>query len=209
MPPFGSMQGRFGGRGVPKRVKFVADAIGEAVNNTTHQLAIPAHWAGDLILAVCGALSSTPPILPAGWTNVHTVIGSTRSQRVFYKISDGTLTTLDITTTWTTGGQGCGCMIFRNAIGLGAIASNNTGSTHVFNTIPMQNNDGTSVVVGAIYFPSISRIIEGTPMNLGTLLLNTSRAMMVRTDNVTAFATTTFDSTAFTKISSTVEVRAY
>ena len=215
MPPFGSMQGRFGGRSVPKRVEFIADTLGTGTTSTNQQVTIPAHFDGDLILVVCGSTTSTVPTLPVGWTNAVLVVnsGSTqvRPMRMFYKISDGTLTTLDITTVTTVGLRGSGCMVFRNAVSVGATAAYQVTTVDAFarpfSALSLQNTDGTSVVVGATYTQLITSIVAGSvPMTLGTIAGTT--AIFARSNNVEAFATTNWNcTTSAARISATVEVR--
>ena len=181
MPPFGSMQGRFGGRSVPKRVEYVADTLGTGTTTTNQQVTIPAHFDGDLILAVCGSTTSTVPTLPTGWTNailaVNTGSAQVRPVRMFYRISDGTLTTLNITTVTTVGLRASGCMIFRNAVSVGAAAAYTSTVVDVltrpFSALALQNTDGTSVVVGATYTQLITSIVAGSvPMTLAGEIFN-------------------------------------
>ncbi len=215
MPPFGSMQGRFGGRSVPKRVDYVADSLGTGFSTAIQRVTIPAHFDGDLILVTCGSTTSTVPTLPVGWTNVilavNTGSAQVRPMRMFYKISDGTLTTLDITTVTTIGLRGSGCMIFRNAVSVGAAAAYTDTVVNAlarpFSALALQNTDGTSVVVGATYTQLITSIVAGSvPMTLGTIAGTT--AIFARSNNVEAFAATNWNaSTSAARISATVEVR--
>ena len=215
MPPFGSLQGRLGGRSVPKRVEYIADSLGTGTTTTNQQVAIPAHFDGDLILAVCGSTTSTVPTLPTGWTNailaVNTGSAQVRPMRMFYIISDGTLTTLDITTVTTVGLRASGCMIFRNAVSVGAAAAYTStvvdALTRPFSALALQNTDGTSVVVGATHTQLITSIVAGSvSMTLGTVVGTT--AIFARSNNVEAFAATNWNaSTSAARISATVEVR--
>lgn len=71
--------------------------VGSAAGTNT--ATAPSHAVGDLML-VCATrnASNTAPTLPAGWTNVGTITGTTNSMRVGYKIATSTS---DATGTWT------------------------------------------------------------------------------------------------------------
>lgn len=72
---------------------FVGSAVG------TNTATAPAHLAGDLML-VCATrnASATAPSLPAGFTNIGTITGTTNSMRVGFRVC---ISTSDATGTWT------------------------------------------------------------------------------------------------------------
>ena len=122
---------------VPIMVLSVLGSNLSAAGITT--ITIPAHAAGDLIVAFGSNRTNTAPPTPAGWTLIATGIANPaggandRSTIMVYKFSDGSAQTL----TFDSGGGAStvpysGCLIFRNAVGVdgaSGISSNSTGAT--------------------------------------------------------------------------------
>ena len=100
--------------------------IGRGSGSTT--ATIPAHVAGDLLLAFAHGVSSLPS-LPSGWTNVVTYSGSARLQ-VGYRIATGPGTTSG---TWTDSSS-LVIAVYRGAAGVGVSAS--TGGSGSSGSLP-------------------------------------------------------------------------
>lgn len=98
--------------------------IGGAVGTTT--ATIPAHQAGDLIVAFAFRSGSTTlPTLPTGWTSIQTGAAQTAASRLAYRVATDNTTT---TGTWTNAGR-LVIHVYRGATTPGASVAPSTGAS--------------------------------------------------------------------------------
>lgn len=125
---------------------FIA-AVGE--KTTTALSAMPSHQVGDYLIMVAYRDGfTTPPSLPAGWTDISSPTGdNSNSMRVGYKIA---ASTSEVSGTWTNA-TNLVCGSYRGVASIGAVAVNSglTSSVALPN-LTLQNTDGSSLVVGGL-----------------------------------------------------------
>lgn len=123
---------------------------GSAVAAATSISAVPAHKAGDLLVAFAyNASSTTVPTLPGGWTSIQAPAGvGASAMRVAYKLA----TSNSEAVTGFTNATMLAVHVYHGAsaafpIG-GSANQNGTSNTVTYPALTMAVNDGTSRVVG-------------------------------------------------------------
>lgn len=161
--------------------------IGAASGTTSATL--PAHIAGDLILAFAFRdLSDTPPTLPSGWTNINSVGSNGNSARLAYRVATASGTSSG---TWTNANNVI-FLVYRGNYDISNIADNfsftsATGTT----TITYSAANYWKNLAWTIAFAGAEQADTSIETPPGTLTL--------RSNPVTAFAeSAAFDSTAVT-----------
>ena len=99
-----------------------------SATSTSTTVTVPTHQIGDVIIIFASSLTTTPPTLPSGWTNLQTKVGASTSLRVGYKYATSTS---DGSGTWT-GASALNCVIYRN-LKIFNDSSDNTGSSTTIN----------------------------------------------------------------------------
>lgn len=116
-----------------KSGKFPIQFI-SAISAITPSVAMPAHQAGDLIIAFAMSTSTTQVTIPlgGGWTNIHNQSTSNGSIRVAYKFA---ASASEVSGIWGNS-SALGLSVYRNATGIGNISNNtNTTSTATLDTV--------------------------------------------------------------------------
>lgn len=170
---------------------FVGSAAG------TNTATAPSHAAGDLMI-VCATrnASNTAPSLPAGFTNIGTITGTTNSMRVGYRVC---ISTSDATGTWTNATETV-VHIYRpgagNILEIGA-ARGTTG------TVTPASYGGLSFSGAA----STSWLVAfGQAKGNATTIENVPTGLTLRQDNVQTGELASFDSNGTTASWSTTTV---
>lgn len=120
-----------------------------SVADTATSVTLPAHLAGDLIIAFAYRDgNNTAPSLPTGWTNITTNGSNTNSFRLAYKLAASS----SETATGFTSASKLICVVYRGVdqttpVGVTATASTAIGTTISYNGATLQITDGTSWVV--------------------------------------------------------------
>jgi hypothetical protein len=146
-------------------ISRVGSATG--VNSAT----LPAHQAGDLIIAVAFRDGSiTSPSLPAGWTNISAAGLNSCSLRAAYKIA---ASGSEVSGTWTNA-TNLIVVVYRgvhNAAPIGTVNTDFDASTAVrFNTLAaFAIGDGSSWVLGAAGHRSVDTSLENAPTGMSNV----------------------------------------
>jgi surface protein len=157
--------------------------IGQATG--VNSAPLPAHQAGDLILAFafCDG-SATLPTQPTGWTSIDTAaVGNTCSARVAYRVAASSVGTSG---TWT-GATTVIFLVYRG-VNIGNISEIDTRSTGSGTTVTYNANNfwqGLSRLVVFAGHRSTDTALENAPGNL-TLIVNPTDI----TDEAAAFQST-------------------
>jgi hypothetical protein len=140
--------------------------VGTATGTTT--CTIPAHVAGDLILISGFRTATGSPSLPAGYLPVANGNGTTCSQRIGYKIADGTG---DTSGTWTNSAA-LVCHVYRASsgftLGIGARSAiaHQTTNTINYPAITMADTSGNSWVAGFAGVNNLTNTIVTAPSGM-------------------------------------------
>lgn len=138
-----SQGGRGSGGGGAGTISFIGAAQGAS------SVSLPAHQAGDLILAFAVQGSSALPGLPAGWTNIRTTNLANVAARLAYRIAADDSTPSG---SWSPAAVVLAA-VYRGAVGVGASTQtgvNNSSSVAIPPLASMDVSDGSSWVVGVV-----------------------------------------------------------
>ncbi len=120
--------------------------VGTSIDDTT-SVAIDAHIANDLLVALVMRSSSAPPTIPSGWTEIHTTSSSGFWMGAYYQFAPGAGT---LSGTWT-GANIISVAVFRDqsSSAIGAHERATAISTTVtYPGVVFDITDGTSVAIG-------------------------------------------------------------
>ncbi len=145
----------------PEPITYVTSARGGALSAGSTSVTVPAHAAGDTLIAF-GAGQSGIPAVPAGWTSIATVSSDTgRYGRAVYKIGSGNSETVTFASgSGNSSSSYSSVVVLRNVLGIGAVAvaqNNNAGSTTI--TLPaltLQDTSGKSMVLGTNFSAAVT-----------------------------------------------------
>lgn len=155
----------------PEPIAYVTSATGSALSAGSTSVTVPAHAAGDMLIAF-GAGQSGIPAVPVGWTSIATVSSTAgRHGRAVYKIGSGNSETVTFASgSGSSGSSYSSVVVLRNVLGIGAVAvaqNNNAGSTTI--TLPalaLQDTSGKSMVLGTNFSAAVTgagpdRVVSG------------------------------------------------
>lgn len=145
----------------PEPIAYVTSATGSGLSAGNTSVTVPAHAAGDMLIAF-GAGQSGIPAVPAGWTSIATVSSTAgRHGRAVYKIGSGNSETVTFASgSGSSGSSYSSVVVLRNVLGIGAVAvaqNNNAGSTTI--TLPalaLQDTSGKSMVLGTNFSAAVT-----------------------------------------------------
>ncbi len=145
-------------RTIPKTTKtlFVdGNSIANQASDSSRTLTLSTHNIGDMLIAMIGNRTATPPTLLSGYTNIvsdgNTASGASRSYRVQYKIA----TTTSETISWT-GAYGF-IVAVRNATSIGVTNVVDISSSSTSPPLPDLtglNTSGNESVIAGSYLSS-------------------------------------------------------
>jgi hypothetical protein len=141
-------------------ITLIESVLGAGSATNVQTITFPAHQNGDWLFAVIGSQSQTPPTPPSGWSSAVSVgsADNTRSATLMYRISDGTISTVDFpmvggsTLLYSSG------MVLRNVGGIGGVGTrviSGISTTQAYPRVSMQRKDNTSRVIVGYFFQSV------------------------------------------------------